>query len=202
MFNTLSTTLDPQTLHQTFQGVSPFILSIDPRLTETSKKTYKIVYDFNDGTPVLVKNLQPSPGDSDSSLIYPYEIRDPRNEVISHTFILHNTTSKTYNINIKVFSVINESIKDNYTEYTISLHLKAPYLNTSSIATSGNFFEDIHLVNTRMFDYDNTILYNFESVNPFYLLPTIVRWHETYDDTNPPPFLFDPDYSPRGRYPR
>ena len=206
MFNSSSITLNPLELTQTLNRVSPFVLSINPQFTDPLSKSYKIVYDFNDGTPTITKILKATPYQKNDLLKFPYEITDPRNEIVSHTFILQKETSKTFYINVKVYSVMDAIIGSgetpNYSEFIITLHLQAPILDTKSIELSSNFFEEIHLLNSRMFDLDNTLLYNFESSNPHYLLPTVVKWHDPFNNLNTAPFLFDPEYSPRGRYPR
>lgn len=206
MFNSSSITLNPLELTQTLNRVSPFVLSINPQFTDPQSKSYKIVYDFNDGTPTITKILKATPYQKNDLLKFPYEITDPRNEIVSHTFILQKETSKTFYINVKVYSVMDAIIGSgetpNYSEFIITLHLQAPILDTKSIELSSNFFEEIHLLNSRMFDLDNTLLYNFESSNPHYLLPTVVKWHDPFNNLNTAPFLFDPEYSPRGRYPR
>jgi len=206
MFNSSSITLNPLELTQTLNRVSPFVLSINPQFTDPLSKSYKIVYDFNDGTSTITKILKATPYQKNDLLKFPYEITDPRNEIVSHTFILQKETSKTFYINVKVYSVMDAIFGSgetpNYSEFIITLHLQAPTLDTKSIELSSNFFEEIHLLNSRMFDLDNTLLYNFESSNPHYLLPTVVKWHDPFNNLNTAPFLFDPEYSPRGRYPR
>jgi hypothetical protein len=206
MFHYSTIILDPDNREIVLNGISPFSLSIDPQNTDRGLKTYKIVYDFDDDSAIITKLLAAMPSAKNDYLKYPYEILDPRNQILTHSLILRQEISRTFNINIKVYSILNPIIGSgevpNYTEYKITLNLEAPILDTASIATSGNYFEEMHLVNTRMFGADNTILYNFESENPHYLLPTLVKWHNLYSDLNPPPFLFDPEYSPRGMYPR
>jgi hypothetical protein len=206
MFNTSTIVLNPEIVDISLENFSPFVLNIDPSKTEPSKKTYKIVYDFNDGSDLKTILLAASAGKTNSDLPFPFEPGDPRNVPVSHTFYLPDETIKSYNISISSFPILDQFIGadgfTNYTHYTISLSLSAPFLDSASASISGNFFEELHLVNTRMFGPNNTILYNFEGFNPYYLLPTIVEWHEYYDGLNKPPFLFDPEFSPRGRYKR
>lgn len=202
MFNSSTIILNPDTVSVSLEKFSPFILNIDPVNVDPEKKTYKIVYDFNDNTSLKTIVLAPSANHSNDNLPFSLEPNDPRNIPVSHAFVLQDEIYKNYTISISSFFIHLESEPVNCAQYTISLSLSAPILDSISSDISANFFEEIHLVNTRMFGPNNTILYNFESVNPNYLLPTIVEWHEYYDGLNKPPFLFDPEFSPRGRYQR
>ncbi len=50
-------------------------------------------------------------------------------------------------------------------------------LNGNCTATStGSYFNELHLVGTRMFGTENEVLYMFESTNPNYILPVLVNW--------------------------
>lgn len=192
MYVSTSVVLNPSYPELNVNTIAPVTLSIDPRLVSPTKKVYKIVYDFGDGSEPLVKKLGGKPLESDSSLPYSSEILDPRNFKVEHNFVLENKTEQTFIISVKVYSVISSTITDNFTEYLINLKTTAPILYTPDSESDKSFFESIHLVSTRMFGADNTILYSFESANPQHLLPTIVKWHEPYNETNKPPFVYDP----------
>jgi hypothetical protein len=204
MFHSSTIVLDPSITELTLTGVSPFQLTIDPRNADPGLKTYKIVYNYDDDTSQVTRTLGAVPTKKDDTLKYPYEIQDPRNFVQEHTVVLSKTVSKTFNVSVRVYSVLDKAIGSgevpNYTEYKIALKLNAPILDTASIATSGYYFEEIHLVNTRMFGTDNTILYNFESENPHYLLPTVVKWKKQ-NTIEIIPELFNPDYNYTYSYP-
>lgn len=197
MFNTTTVTLNPSYLSLNVNAVAPFEIKIDPQGADLSKKVYKITYDFGDGSPLLVKKLAPLPLQVDTSLPFFSEPLDPRNSLVSHVYSLKENTTEVFVVKIKVYPIEDAEITDNYTEFTINLKISAPILYTPEIKSNKTYFESIHLVSTRMFGPDNTILYGFESVNPQYLLPTIVKWHKPYDETNPPPFKFDPINDPR-----
>ena len=67
-----------------------------------------------------------------------------------------------------------------YSDYTISLDLKTPPLEkkTTNLGELSSFayFDEVHLIGTRMFGTENEILYMFESINPNYILPVLVNW--------------------------
>jgi hypothetical protein len=198
MYASVPVVLNPSYPNLNVNSIAPVTLSIDPRLVDPNKKVYKIVYNFGDGSEPLVKKLAGKPLESDISLPYYSEILDPRNFKIEHEYLLSEKSEQTFLINVKVYSVMSSTVTDNFTEYTISLKVTAPVLHTiNNTKSDKNFFEDVHLLSTRMFGPDNTILYNFESVDPQYLMPTIVKWHQPYNETNKPPFVYDPINSPR-----
>lgn len=191
MFNSTSVVLNPARQLIDISGVSPLTLTINPQFVEPSSKVYKIEYLFDDGSETLVRKLTVNPDQSDFSLPFPLEPGDPRNFTETHNFVLQKEDARKFVIHIRIYSIINQVISENYNQYTINLKLLAPVLYSVD-ANKKNYFKDIHLISTRMFGPDNTILYNFESFSPQYFLPTIVKWHKPYNETNPPPFLFDP----------
>jgi hypothetical protein len=197
MYISTSVVLNPSYPELNVNSIAPVTLSIDPRLVSPSEKVYKIVYDFGDGSEPVIKKLGGKPLETNPSLPFPSEILDPRNFKVEHNFVLEKNSEQTFIISIKVYSVISSTITDNFTEYLINLKVTAPVLYNLDSKSDKNFFESIHLVSTRMFGPDNTILYNFESVNPQHLMPTLVKWHEPYNETNKPPFVYDPVNSPR-----
>lgn len=192
MYISTSVVLNPSYPELNVNSIAPVTLIIDPRLVSPTKKVYKIIYDFGDGTEPLIKKLGRDEPEVNASLPYPSEVLDPRNFKVEHDFILKEKTEQTFIVSVKVYSVISSTITDNFTEYLINLKTSAPVLYTLDSKSDKNFFESIHLVSTRMFGPDNTILYNFETVNPQYLMPTLIKWHEPYNETNKPPFLYDP----------
>jgi hypothetical protein len=192
MFNSVSVVLDPYAPIIDVSGTSPFVLNIDCKLLHPTKKVYKIEYDFGDNSPKEIKTLSAQPLKTNSSLPFPSEIADPRNIPTSHTFFVQDTEQRTFNIIVKSFFIENSEVPVNSSVHQINLNLKVPALDTKSKAISANFFEDVHLVSSRMFGIDNTLLYNFESYNPNYLLPTLVKWFDFKSGNNPSLFVYDP----------
>jgi hypothetical protein len=58
------------------------------------------------------------------------------------------------------------------------------YLNLSAPPMENGYFQQVHLVGTRMFGPNNDILYMFETINPNYLAPVLVNWQSTNAQTN------------------
>ena len=71
-------------------------------------------------------------------------------------------------VEIRIFQI---GIKD-YQRYYVNLFLNPPSLD----GEINNYFKDLHLISTRMFDVDDKIFYNFESQSPNFILPALIRW--------------------------
>jgi hypothetical protein len=158
-----SKTVYLNTAYQAITGLSPFILTISPSTISTSNKIYKITYDFGDGT-LIERLINP---DNDEVFLSTDE---------TYVYYLTGNIQKTFNINVHEYQ-FNTSL---YNDYTISLDLKAPPIesiatNLSGLSSSA-YFDELHLVGTRMFGTENEILYMFESINPNYILPILVNW--------------------------
>lgn len=143
---------------------APVAVTINPAKISVPSKVYKISYDFGDGT-TFDRNLQVTSYGS------------PLSTVQTHFYYLKNSLSQTLTINVNVYCIA-ASVPQNY---TITLNLSAPPLEssifnlTSSLSTQG-FFDEFHLIGTRMFGPNNDILYTFESINSNYLIPALVNW--------------------------
>jgi hypothetical protein len=168
--------LVPEKLEISLDAVCPFNLVIDPSMclsfvnNSLSLKPYKITYDFGDGSPILTKSLTPRPNLTDESLTWSKEPGDPRNFRVSHFYNLKNSNKQTFEINIKAHCFSDPSSYIDGVSYKILLKLSPPS------TLPNDYFEDIHLHSVRMFGADNTVMYNFETQNPSYLLPTVVKW--------------------------
>lgn len=180
-------------------GVSPFLVNFYPEnilnyenlLTQVNYKLYKpykIEYNFGDNSEIITKNLTPAATNSfgildteNQNIPFKKETGDPRNFPVSHLFSLTESTSTIYNGQIKVqwFSTI-ESQTD-YLTYSLNVSVLPPKLNPSVFSNQG-LFEDVHLHSIRMFGSDDTVLYNFESANPNFLMPVLVKW-PTYSES-------------------
>ncbi|NBO98572.1 MAG: LamG domain-containing protein [Proteobacteria bacterium] len=158
-----SKTVYLNTATQAITGLSPFTLTINPSSISTSSKIYKIRYDYGDGT-IIDRVLTP---DNDSDFLKTLE---------THVFSLTGNLQKTFNVNVHAYQ-FNSSL---YSDYTISLNLKTPPIEstttTLSSLSSYAYFKELHLVGTRMFGTENEVLYMFESINPNYILPVLVNW--------------------------
>lgn len=158
-----SKTVYLNTAYQAITGLSPFTLTINPSAISTSNKVYKISYNFGDGT-LIDKVINP---DNDQGFL---------NTTQTHVYYLTGDIQKTFNINVHAYQ-FNTSL---YNDYTISLNLKTPSLEkkTTSLSALSSFayFDELHLVGSRMFGTDNEVLYMFESINPNYVLPVMVNW--------------------------
>ena len=168
-----------------FNRLAPYELTINTRYAiPVNSRVYRIEYDFNDGSEKLIQKLRPVFAQSDRTLALSQQIGDPRNYPVTKKFFLNSETNKTFNIRVKVFWVQPKTAGSlNFITYNINLNLKAPSLN-SNLSEPNIYFNDIQLASTHMFGLDNTVLYNFESSSPEYLLPVIVKWKKTKQPIN------------------
>lgn len=137
-----------------------------------NRKPYKIEYDFGDGSPKQSIFLAASPGNINSQAYWPNEPLDPRNQPVTHVYKLSGgfSASQLFNTKIKYFYFSNPEEANDSLTFNVNVRVYRPSLKAL------NFFEDFHLISTQMFGPENTMLYNFESFNPTYLLPVIVDW--------------------------
>lgn len=166
--------------------LAPYELTINTQYAiPVNSRVYRIEYNFDDGSEKFIQKLRPVFGQTDRTLPFSQQIGDPRNYPVTRKFFLQKEIEKTFNIEVKIFWVQSFNINDlNYISYKINLGLSAPSLD--SISTNQNlYFEDIQLASTHMFGLDNTVLYNFESSNPDYLLPVVVKWKKTKPEIAP-----------------
>jgi hypothetical protein len=147
---------------------APIEITFNPSKMNSRKKIYKIEYGFEEGTKTQTFYYSPT---SLSTLNLPFsaEPGDPRNYPKSSIYTLTDEFSRTFYTLIKYYTYNDYSSDANEILYTINL--KSPDLD-------GKFglFNEVHLIYNKMFGFDNKVLYVFESYNPQYLLPSIVKW--------------------------
>jgi len=147
---------------------APFNLVLNPSTLEGAGKIYKIEYDFGNGN-VHTQNLYYSNTSVDTmSLPYSSEPGDPRNFNIDNTFFIDKPEQKYVAVEVRIYSFGQKF----YERYYVNLFLNPPSLD----GEINNYFKDLHLISTRMFDTDDKIFYVFESQNPNYILPSVVKW--------------------------
>jgi len=182
--------LSPTSLELDLHHTAPFLLTIDPRnglsLEYLKYKPYKIEYNFGDGSPVYTQTLSPTPSanlyytrPTDNTLPWPKEPGDPRNFPISHQYYLSGSVVTNVQTTITIFWFAPTTAAEDRIQYSLNISLSAGNLQPRGY-NQNSVFGDIHLHSVRMFGENDVVLYNFESSDPNYLLPTIVDW-KTYD---------------------
>jgi hypothetical protein len=147
---------------------APIELTFNPSKMNSYNKIYKIEYGFKEGTQTQTLYYSPTSLDT-LNLPFSAEPGDPRNYPKSSTYTLTDEFYQTFYTVIKYYTFDKITSDPNEVLYTINL--KSPSLD-------GQFglFDEVHLVYNKMFDFDNKVLYVFESYNPQYLLPSIIKW--------------------------
>ena len=149
-------------------AIAPFKLNLDPSGLILDGKIYKIDYDFGDGNTFSQKYFYTN--ETNNLLNFPNDVGDPRNYIVSNIYYLTDNVQKDLTINAKIYDLGNIIP----TEYIINLNLNTPNLD----GEIDGYFKNIHLISTKMFGPDDKILYVFESDEPNYILPAIVKWQE------------------------
>ena len=175
-------------------GISPFLVNFYPQdiLTHSSYsgyKPYKIEYNFGDNSEIITKTLEPSTESAFSylnpefpDLFFPKEPGDPRNYPISHIFSITKSISTVYKGQITVKWFAGIEAQTDYLTYNLNISVLPPNLNPSNLDSKG-LFNNFHLHSVRMFGTNDTVLYNFESSDPNYLMPVIVKWPTINQDS-------------------
>lgn len=148
--------------------VAPFTLYLNPSSFLTDSKIYKIEYDFGNGNSDTQTYFY-SDG-YDPTLNHPNDIGDPRNYIKSNAYFLDDNLSKNITIKVSIYQI---GITTPF-YYFLQLTLNPPNLD----GEIDGYFKNIHLISTKMFGPDDKILYTFESDEPNYILPAIVKWEE------------------------
>ena len=145
---------------------APINITFNPATLKSLRKTYKMEYLFEEGTQTQTFFYAPTAEDTGLPFIEP---GDPRNFPKTSTYTLTDSFEKTIYTLIRYHTY--GQVQPSEILYTINL--KSPYLD-------GQFglFNEVHLIGSKMFDFDNKILYMFESYNPQYLLPALVKWDD------------------------
>lgn len=157
---------------------APFTLTINPKnLYFFDKKIKKIEYIWDDGDTDIV-DFKCIP-DIDGGLPFPTDPGSPLNYKISHTFKPKNISTYEYNIKIFVYFFNDSTVET----LDIKLILKNPkLLNTDSdIDTIEGYFDELHLIKSRMFGSKNKILYVFQGKrnDENHILMATVNWKKT-----------------------
>lgn len=147
-------------------GYAPLSLTINPSAINASDyPIIKLEYDFQDGSDsIIVKRELFVDTAVASAYAYPADGGDPRNIIIEHDFYPNIVDNPTiYDLKLKVtkantFSPI---------EYDIVVNVFK--INTLNSLSSLGYFEDIHLLKTRVWGESNSELFTLETINPRYL---------------------------------
>ena len=136
-----------------YNCIAPFTLTIDPTDSTATNLVYQIDYDFGDGNTFTDNGTL-----SSNNLIF-----SPQ----TYTYNLLNIFSQTLSATVSLYQVglANPLV------YNVEVNLKSPVLEGNS-----GYFDELHLVGTRMFGSNNDIVYMFESINPNYVIPALVNW--------------------------
>lgn len=152
---------------------APATVIINPKDIETSNKLYKLKYTCTTGETYTQTFFYKNSSDYDLSLPFPYDVGDPRNYPKTFNFNLTGSFFKQHILKIEVYDFLNEDPRPIY----FIIDVKAPELNVDN-----PFFDDLHLIYSKIFDFDDKLFYVFESQTPNYILPVIVKW-QTYNDS-------------------
>jgi len=169
--------------NQTLSGFAPFTLSIIPSSVSVSNKVYNIEYILDEETTINQRLTIDEGGDP----LYIPQI---------HTYYLTDTIFKKINIVVNVYTMGSSEPQ----KFNIDLNLLAPEMETNifdqteSGVLSG-FFQEMHLMGTRMFGPNNDILYMFESINKDQTIPALVNW-DARPIIPPPPKTVISKYRP------
>jgi len=171
-------------------GYAPLTLTLNPSGFSTiGGPIIKIEYDFDDASKsVIVNRLLDITNLSGTA--YPNDLGDPRNVPVVHTLIPSASSDpQLYNIKVKV------TRGNTFTPTLYTLPLYVYKVNALDGAAQG-YFEDIHIINSRVFGADNNKIYTFETVNPRYItflshsnrtiadIGTVKILHVTYQTTS------------------
>ena len=154
----------------------PTSITFNPSQLNTPNKISRIVYQFDDGSPTITNSFYYSPT-SISTLNYPFsaELGDPRNYPVTKKFYSSKFFTQTFSviINVYQFGVVDPL------EILYTVNINAPQMD----GLNGGYFEEMHLISTRMFGTNNDILYTFETINPNYLIPVHLNWSQNPETT-------------------
>jgi hypothetical protein len=157
---------------------APFTLTLDPSALDVDNKIYKIEYNFGDGNIITQNYYYSNTGVDTMNLAYSAEPGDPRNYTQQNTFFLSDTNTKYITVEVKIYSLGFSEFK----QYFVNLVLDPPNLDGDN--AENRYFENLHLISTRMFGPDDKIFYVFESDVPNYLLPALVKWENKEENNN------------------
>jgi hypothetical protein len=149
---------------------APYELTIDARNVFFDNKILKVEYIWGNGDTetVTLKPMLPNPQDGDPVLNLKKKI-----------FL-----SKSYNLSIYEITINFYTFgSDNPFTFTITLNLQNPTIDK----IQNSYFDEVHLIKTRMFGSNNTLLYTFESKTENNILMSLVDWKSRPPESQPPP---------------
>jgi hypothetical protein len=153
--------------------LTPFKLIIDPKdLYDFTNKVKKIEYIWGDGFTDTVdfKIITTTNG----NLPYPLEIGTPLNYKKEHVFYSESDEIYEYNITVRVYFFNSSTIE----EFNIKLFLSNPDLEN----TLNGYFDEVHLVKTRMFSPKNKNVFVFQAFKnqKSYITVSVVNWEKNF----------------------
>ena len=150
------------------EGPAPLTLVLNPSALDTSGGPItKLEYNFDDGLPSTIVRRKINV-DTPAASAYPYQndLGDPRNIIVERNlFPSVSSNPQIYNVTINVTQAIN------FTPTVLSLAVYVFKIDAIDNVDQG-YFDDIHLVGTRVYGTDRTKLMIFETSNPRYLTCT------------------------------
>lgn len=154
----------------TINTFAPFTLFLNPKTLDTDARVYKIEYDFGNGTVHTQNFYYGLTSENSYTLPYSAEPGDVRNYPVQETFFLEQPEQKLFVVEIRIYMI---GLKE-YDRYYVNLFLDPPSLD----GEINNYFKDLHLISTRMFDTDDKVFYTFESQQPNFILPALIKWEK------------------------
>lgn len=147
---------------------APFTLTISPEglYDVTDKKVRAIEYIWGDGEKSLI-NYKATTSE-DLSLPIFNEAGTPLNYPQTHSFYFKDLDLSVYNAKINIYFFGTATVSS----FNITLNLKNPDI----VYGINNYFSEFHLIKTRMFDVNDTLLYVFQTQDPNYILMSTVNW--------------------------
>lgn len=178
----------------------PVTLTFNPSALNFSNKINRITYSTSYATNYLYENniiaqtnsFYYSPTSTETAnLPYASEPGDPRNFTYTQDFLSNNYFTNVYVVTISIYQT---NVVDPFVIfYQVTIH--APNIDDVSVDVNGDtlspYFQEAHLISTRMFGTNDDILYTFEALNPNYTFPVLVNWTSNQvvpvNNTNIPP---------------
>jgi hypothetical protein len=149
---------------------APYELTIDARNIFFDNKILKVEYIWgnDDIETVSLKPTLPNPEDG-----------NPINILKKKVFLSKSYNLSVYEITINFYTF---GSADPFV-FKITLNLQNPPIDK----ISGSYFDEVHLIKTRMFGSNNTLLYTFESKTENNILMSLVNWESRPPESLPPP---------------
>ena len=146
-------------------GNAPLTLQLNPSGYDVDAGAIiKIEYSFGDGTPNVIERRKFTVDSPEvSAYAFPSDPGDPRNKIVNHNYFPSvSGTPQVFQLEVSVTAANSF----NPTTYTIPVSVfKIDAIN----GMDEGYFEDIHLIGSRVHGLDNNKLLVFETVNPRYV---------------------------------